>query len=45
MKENELIVDMITCFIDIVNGIKGFDQKFTNGELVSKVLRSLSEEC
>ncbi|XP_022856048.1 uncharacterized protein LOC111377216 [Olea europaea var. sylvestris] len=35
---------MITRDIDIVNGLKGFDRKFTNGELVSKMLRFLSEE-
>ncbi|KAL2518694.1 CCHC-type domain-containing protein [Abeliophyllum distichum] len=35
---------MITLFIDIINGLKGFDQKFTNSELVSKILRSLSED-
>ncbi|KAL2466079.1 Uncharacterized protein Adt_41930 [Abeliophyllum distichum] len=35
---------MITHFTDIINGLKGFDRKFTNGELVSKILRSLSED-
>ncbi|KAL2541904.1 UBN2 domain-containing protein [Abeliophyllum distichum] len=44
MKQNEPIVDMITRFTDIINGLKGFDRKFTNGELVSKMLRSLSED-
>jgi hypothetical protein len=44
MKKNEHIVDMITRFTDIVNDLKGFDRKFTNGELVSKMLRSLSED-
>ncbi|KAL2485024.1 UBN2 domain-containing protein [Abeliophyllum distichum] len=44
MKQDEPIVDMITRFIDIINGLKGFDRKFTNGELVSKMLRSLSED-
>ncbi|XP_022866058.1 uncharacterized protein LOC111385861 [Olea europaea var. sylvestris] len=44
MKQNESIVDMITRFIDIVNGLKVFHHKFTNSELVSKMLRSLSEE-
>ncbi|KAL2518211.1 Uncharacterized protein Adt_14458 [Abeliophyllum distichum] len=43
MKQNELIVYMITHFTDIINGLKDFDRKFTNGELVSKILRSLSE--
>lgn len=36
MKQDESIVNM--------NGLKGFDCKFTSGELVSKMLRSLSEE-
>ena len=44
MKQDEPIVDMITRFTDIINGLKGFDRKFTNGELVSKMLRSLSED-
>ncbi|KAL2492237.1 UBN2 domain-containing protein [Abeliophyllum distichum] len=35
---------MITCFIDIINGLKGFDRKFINGKFVSKILRSLSED-
>ncbi|KAL2541912.1 UBN2 domain-containing protein [Abeliophyllum distichum] len=44
MKQNEPIVDMITRFTDIINGLKSFDRKVTNGELVSKMLRSLSED-
>ncbi|KAL2542206.1 UBN2 domain-containing protein [Abeliophyllum distichum] len=44
MKQDEPIVDMITRFTDIINGLKGFDRKFTNGELVSKMIRSLSED-
>ncbi|KAL2491786.1 UBN2 domain-containing protein [Abeliophyllum distichum] len=44
MKQNEPIVDMITRFTNIINGLKGFDQKFTNGELLSKTLRSLSKD-
>lgn len=44
MKQNENIVDMINHFIDIVNGFKRFDRKFTNGEFVSKMLRYLSED-
>ncbi|KAL2486620.1 UBN2 domain-containing protein [Abeliophyllum distichum] len=35
---------MITRFTDIINGFKGFNRKFTNGELVSKMFRSLSED-
>ncbi|KAL2542263.1 UBN2 domain-containing protein [Abeliophyllum distichum] len=44
MKQDEPIVDMITRFADIINGLKGFDRKFTNGELVSKMLRSLLKD-
>ncbi|KAL2512790.1 Uncharacterized protein Adt_18390 [Abeliophyllum distichum] len=44
MKQEEPIVDMITRFTDIINGLKGFDRKFTNGEHVSKILRSFSED-
>ncbi|KAL2532990.1 UBN2 domain-containing protein [Abeliophyllum distichum] len=44
MKQDEPIVDMITRFTDIINGLKGFDRKFTNGELMSKILRYLSED-
>ncbi|KAL2461782.1 Uncharacterized protein Adt_45202 [Abeliophyllum distichum] len=44
MKQDELIVDMITRFTDIINGLKGFDRKFTNGKLVSKMLRSFSKD-
>ncbi|KAL2491255.1 Uncharacterized protein Adt_26883 [Abeliophyllum distichum] len=44
MKQDEPIVDVITRFTDIINGIKGFDRKFTNGELGGKMLRSLSKE-
>ena len=43
LKENEAIVDMITRFTDIINGLKALDRKLTNDELVSKILRSLSE--
>ena len=32
MKENEDIVDMITRFTDIVNGLKTLDRKLTNDE-------------
>ncbi|KAL2486347.1 Uncharacterized protein Adt_31103 [Abeliophyllum distichum] len=43
MKQDEHIVDMITRFTDIINGFKGLDRKFTNGELVIK-LRYLLED-
>ncbi|KAL2491772.1 Uncharacterized protein Adt_27400 [Abeliophyllum distichum] len=44
MKQDEPIVDMISRFTDIINGLKGFDRKFTNGKLMSKMLRSLLED-
>ncbi|KAL2480718.1 Uncharacterized protein Adt_33684 [Abeliophyllum distichum] len=44
MKQDEHIVDIITRFTDIINGLKSFDRKFTNGELVSKMLRFFSED-
>ena len=43
MKEIETIVDMITRFINIVNGRKALDCNLTNDELVNKILRSLPE--
>ena len=43
MKEDKTIVDMITRFTDIVNGLKALDRNLTNNELVSKILRSLPE--
>ena len=43
MKEDKSIVSMITRFTNIVNGLKGLDRKFTNDELMNKILRSLSE--
>ncbi|KAL2461680.1 UBN2 domain-containing protein [Abeliophyllum distichum] len=44
MKQDEPIVDMIIRFTGIINGLKGFDRKFTNGELESKMLRSLLKD-
>ncbi|KAL2486030.1 Uncharacterized protein Adt_30786 [Abeliophyllum distichum] len=44
MKQDEPIVDMITRFTDIINGLKEFDRKFTKGKLVNKMLRSLVED-
>ncbi|KAL2519131.1 UBN2 domain-containing protein [Abeliophyllum distichum] len=44
MKQDKPIVDMITRFTNIINGLKDFDRKFTNGELVNKIFRSLSED-
>ncbi|KAL2474678.1 UBN2 domain-containing protein [Abeliophyllum distichum] len=35
---------MITHFTDIINDLKDFDRKFTNGEFVSKMFWSLSKD-
>ncbi|KAL2480777.1 UBN2 domain-containing protein [Abeliophyllum distichum] len=35
---------MITRFTNIINGLMGFDRKFTNSEPVSKMLRSISKD-
>ncbi|KAL2491220.1 Uncharacterized protein Adt_26848 [Abeliophyllum distichum] len=43
MKQDEPIIDMITRFTGTINGLKSFDRKFTNGELVNKMLMSLSK--
>ena len=43
MKEDKSVVSMITRLTNIVNGLKGLDRKFTNNELVNKILRSLPE--
>lgn len=43
MKKNEHIVYMITCFTNIINGIKGYNRKITDGKLISKMRRSLLE--
>lgn len=32
-KQNEPIVNIITCFTDVVNGLKVFDRKFANSKL------------
>ncbi|WKA11485.1 hypothetical protein VitviT2T_028980 [Vitis vinifera] len=41
MKENEAIVEMITRFIDIVNGLKVLGKTYKESEKVMKILRSL----
>ena len=43
MKPSETIVDMYTRFTDVVNGLQALGKYFSNFELVSKVLRSLSK--
>ena len=41
MKENEAIVEMITRFIDIVNGLKVLGKTYKESKKVIKILRSL----
>ena len=43
MKPSETIVDMYTCFTDVVNSLKALGKCFSNFELVNKILRSLSK--
>ena len=41
MKENETIVEMITRFINIVNGLKALGKTYKESEKVMKILKSL----
>ena len=41
MKENETIVEMITRFTDIVNGLEALGKTYKKSEKVMKILRSL----
>ena len=41
MKENETIVEMITRFTDIVNGLEALVKTYKESEKVMKILRSL----
>ncbi|RVW80169.1 hypothetical protein CK203_054137 [Vitis vinifera] len=41
MKENETIVEMITSFTDIVNGLEALGKTYKESEKVMKILRSL----
>ena len=41
MKENETIVEMITRFTDIVNGLEALAKTYKESEKVMKILRSL----
>ena len=41
MKENETIVEMITRFINIVNGLEALGKTYKESEKVMKILRSL----
>ena len=43
MKPSETIVDIYTRFTDVINGLKALGKYFSNFELVSKILRSLSK--
>ena len=38
---NEIIFDMFTIFMDIINGLKSLDKVFTNVRIVRKILRYL----
>ena len=41
LKENETIVEMITRFIDIVNGLEALGKTYKESKKVMKILRSL----
>ena len=41
LKENETIVEMITRFIDIVNGLEALGKTYKESKKVIKILRSL----
>ena len=41
MKPNESIVEMLTRFIDVVNGIEGLGKRVSEQDKVSKILRCL----
>ena len=41
MKENKIIVDMITRFTDIVNGLEALEKTYKESEKVMTTLRSL----
>ena len=41
MKENETIVEIITRFTDIVNGLEALENTYKESEKVMKILRSL----
>ncbi|KAL6334558.1 hypothetical protein AAG906_018897 [Vitis piasezkii] len=43
MKENETIVEMITGFTDIVNGLEALGKTYKESEKVMKILRSLHQ--
>ena len=38
MKPSEMIIDMYTCFIDVVNSLKALGKSLSNLELVNKIL-------
>ena len=41
MKQNETIISIFTCFIDITNCSKNLDRMYINSDNVKKILRSL----
>ena len=44
IKDNETIVEMITMFTDIVNGLEALRKTYKESEKVIKILRSLSSK-
>ena len=44
MKDNETIVEMITRFIDIVNGLEALGKTYKESKQVMKILRSLPSQ-
>ena len=44
IKDNETIVEMITMFTDIVNGLEALRKTYKESEKVMKILRSLSSK-
>ena len=43
IKLSETVIDIYTCFMVVVNGLKALGKTFSNFKLVSKVLGSLSK--
>ena len=41
MKHDELITEIFTHFMDIINNLKNLDKSYFNSDLVRKILRSL----
>ena len=41
LKPNKTIIDMFTCFTDIINRLKSLGRAYSNSNLMRKILRSL----